>query len=186
MPAMGVNRGTGGDTPPSQIFKGGHNIKCPLPTVLRLYDYSLKLWTFFFFFFFLLVREVWCRMGTPTLCLENWPKNVEVGEEKKLVGGFPPSHGREISENYCMKTVFYCTLRAIIRPRGVGYVKWIYQSPIPPPPFFFFFLLQSVGNQWGRGMGPSALVSLSYASESGATRNCQWRAKAREQSDRAG
>ena len=30
-------------------------------------------------------------------------------------GGFPPSHGREIFENLCMKTAFSCTLNTIIR-----------------------------------------------------------------------
>ena len=30
-------------------------------------------------------------------------------------GGFPPSHGREIFQNLCLKTAFSCTLDTFIR-----------------------------------------------------------------------
>ena len=38
-----------------------------------------------FFFsssFFAYQTGMWCTMGTPTLCLENWAKNVDVGKKK--------------------------------------------------------------------------------------------------------
>ena len=80
----------------ASIGGGGGNIKCPPPpTILGLYmyDYSLKwgpcFWhpcevsgavrIFFFFFFFWVVREVG---DVPDLCLENGPKNFEVGKKK--------------------------------------------------------------------------------------------------------
>ena len=35
-----------------------------------------------FFFFFACQKGLWCTLGTPTLCLENWAKHVE-SEKKK-------------------------------------------------------------------------------------------------------
>ena len=69
-------------------------------------------------------------------------------------GGVPPSLSREMFENSCMKTLFSCTLNSIIRPKGVGFVKWhIYTNTLLPPPdppvFFFFFLLQSMREKHG-------------------------------------
>ena len=60
-----------------------------------------------------------------------------------VVGGCPPSHGREIFvvEISCIKMSFFCTLNAIMGAGGggVGYVKWhiyMYQSPTSPLLFF--------------------------------------------------
>ena len=85
---MGVNRGGGGqgDVPP-QIFKGGHNIKCPPPPhdfgvvwlfiEMRTFFLSCELsagavWPFVLFLFcfcLLLVREVGDVRWVPLLCV---------------------------------------------------------------------------------------------------------------------
>ena len=84
--------GGGGGTCPPTNFQGGGDIISnvpPPPTILGLYDYSLKWGPFFhvssppalcglFFCVCLSERLVICTMGTPTLCLENWPQIFEV------------------------------------------------------------------------------------------------------------
>ena len=54
----------------------------PPPTILELYPYSLKWGPSFSPSFLSCQRGWWYTMGTPTLCLENWPKNVEVAKKK--------------------------------------------------------------------------------------------------------
>ena len=56
---------------------------------------------------------------------------------------------------------------------------------IIPIPYFPPYLYIYIANQGGGGGGVRALA-LSYASDSGESRICQWGAKAREWSDRVG
>ena len=52
--------------------------------------------------------------GAARICQRGPKQGSEATERGEVVGGFPPSHGRKIFENSCMKTTFSCTLTPII------------------------------------------------------------------------
>ena len=96
-------RGGGGtgNMSPHYFEGGGHNIKClsPPPPPPLFLGWMIINWNedpfymfsdvvdFFFSFFFACQKGLWCTMGTPTLCLENWAKMLS---RKKSVGVSPP------------------------------------------------------------------------------------------------
>ena len=71
---------------------------------------------FFLFLFFACHRGLWCTIGTPTLCLENWAKNVE--SEKNKCRSPPPPPPPPIELHGCagLPCVRTCTLNAL-QPR---------------------------------------------------------------------
>ena len=101
---MGVNRGT-------TNFQGGTYYQMsPPPTILGLYDH----WNEDPFLCELSAcvdlpppppppyqRGWWCTMGTPTLCLENWPKNCEVGEKTCRSPPPPPPPAHQLFSDLC-------------------------------------------------------------------------------------
>ena len=100
----GGGGGGGGVGRGPQMFKGGHNIKCPPPPHdLGLYDYSLKRGPFFhvsssptlcglFFLcvcvFVLLVKEVGDVWWVPLLCV--WKIDPKILSSEKKSDGVPP------------------------------------------------------------------------------------------------
>ena len=125
--------------------------------------------------------------GAARIC-QRGPKRGSEATER----GFPPSHGREIFKNSCMKTAFSCTLNTIIRGSLCIYILApipysfsffilflmnLFQGNIFPflfpfsfffPFFFFFFLL---ADQQGGGGGMAPLCPPSYASAADHVRN---------------
>ena len=102
----GGNRGT--CFPPPHFFEGGgHNQMSPPPPPLFL-GWMIINWNedpFYMFsdvmnlFFFACQKGLWCRMGTPILCLDNWAKNVE--SKKKKCWILPPPHAHQLFWELC-------------------------------------------------------------------------------------
>ena len=73
--------------------------------------------------------------GAARICVREGAEGRERSDRagEGVRGGFPPSmHSREIFENWCMKTVFSCTLNAIIRGSLCTGIDWFLT-----PPFFY-------------------------------------------------
>ena len=69
------------------------------------------LWIRKLFFFFACKRGWWCTMGTPTLCLENWPKNVEVEKNP----AYPTGHyTHSLMICGCLKSFMFWISRRIL------------------------------------------------------------------------
>ena len=143
---MGDGGGTGGHIPP-QIFKGGHNIKCPPPPIpnLGLHTWGCMIihWNEDSFFMLAPARAVWTFFVVVAFLLVNV---IEVGD----VRGYPyPVFGKLTPKFWRRKKKcrspplisFFRTFKA-----GGGLIKENCAS-VPPPMVWFGLTLMPSGSR---------------------------------------